>query len=110
MQDHNGAQLDLIWNDCIQIYPRPHQPEDPNKVVVKLTIGPKMQAFIADQTGSDNPFYDAESVLMLDVYTQFFGSPETLKIVYPDLWDLITIEWVDEYGEAQTRQVTKIDV
>ena len=109
-QDNNGAYLDSVFNDCIQIYPRPGQPEDAEKVVIKMRIGPKMQEFLADQCGTNNPFYDPKSVAMLDVYTQFFGSLETLKIVWPELWDLIDIEHVDEDGNSQIRQVTKIDL
>ena len=77
-QDNNGAYLDSVFNDCIQIYPRPCQPEDLEKVVVKMRIGSKYQKFLADQCGTDNPFYDPAAVQMLDVYTQFFGSLETL--------------------------------
>ena len=71
-QDNNGAYLDSIFNDCIQIYPRPEQQEDPEKVVVKIRIGSKYQKFLADQCETDNPFYNPESVQMLDVYNQFF--------------------------------------
>ena len=107
-QDNNGAYLDSVFNDCIKIYPRLGQSEDSEKVVVKIRIGSKYQKFLADQCSSDNPFYDPESVQMLDVYSQFFGSLETLKIVWPELWDLIDIEHVDEDGNSQIRQVTKI--
>ena len=90
-QDNNGAYLDSVSNDCIKIYPRLGQSEDSEKVVVKIRIGSKYQKFLADQCSSDNPFYDPESVQMLDVYSQSFGSLETLKIVWPELWDLIDI-------------------
>ena len=109
-QDNNGAYLDYVWNDCIQIYPRPGQPEDPEKVVIKMRIGPKWQAFLADQCGTDNPFYDPSSVQMLDVYNQFFGSLETLKIVWPELWDFVSVEYVDTDGNTQIKQITKIDL
>ena len=108
-QDNNGAYLDSVFNDCIQIYPRPGQPEDPEKVVIKMRIGSKYQKFLADQCSSDNPFYDPESVQMLDVYSQFFGSLETLKIVWPELWDLVTVEYFDQEGGIQTKQITKIN-
>lgn len=109
-QDNNGAYLDSVFNDCIQIYPRPGQSEDPEKVVIKMRIGSKYQKFLADQCSTDNPFYDPEAVEMLDVYAQFFGSFETLKEDYPELWDLITIEYTDEDGNPQTKQITKIDL
>ena len=108
-QDNNGAYLDSVFNDCIQIYPRPGQPEDPEKVVIKMRIGSKYQKFLADQCSSDNPFYDPESVQMLDVYSQFFESLETLKIVWPELWDLVTVEYFDQEGGIQTKQITKIN-
>ena len=108
-QDNNGAYLDSVFNDCIKIYPRPGQPEDPEKVVVKIRIGSKYQKFLADQCSSDNPFYDPESVQMLDVYSQFFESLETLKIVWPELWDLVTVEYFDQEGGIQTKQITKIN-
>ena len=109
-QDNNGAYLDSVFNDCIQIYPRPGQPEDSEKVVVKARFGTKMQSYLADQCGTDNPFYDPESVQMLDVYDQFFGSLEKVKEDYHDLWDLISVEYADEDGNIQTKQVTKIDL
>ena len=99
-QDNNGAYLDSLFNDCIQIYPRPGQTEDPEKVVIKMRIGSKYKKFLADQCGTDNPFYDPESIRMLDVHTQCFGSLETLNIVWPELWDLIT---VDEDGKTKTK-------
>lgn len=109
-QDNNGAYLDSIWGDCIQIYPRQGQPDDAEKVVIKMRVGSDMQAYLADQCGSDNPFYDPGAVSILDVYNQFFGSLETLKIVWPELWDLISVEYVDEDGNTLTKQITKIDL
>ena len=102
-QDNNGAYLDSVFNDCIQIYPRPGQPEDAEKVVIKMRIGPKMQEFLADQCGSENPFYDPDAVAILDVYNQFFGSLETLKEAWPDLSGTIDIEYTDEEGITQTK-------
>lgn len=109
-QDTKSAYLDSVWNDCIQVYPRVGQPEDSEKVVIKMRIGSKYQKFLIDQCGTTNPFYDPEAVEMLDVYTQFFGSLETLKEDCPELWDLIDIEYVDEDGNTQTKQITKIDL
>ena len=110
VQDNNGAVLDVIHGDCIQLYPRAGQPKDNVKSVIAMRIGSKYQEFLSNQCGSADPFYDSESVRILDIYTQFFGSLETLKIVWPELWDLIDIEYVDEDGNTQTKQITKIDL
>ena len=75
-----------------------------------MRIGSYMQSYLADQCGSDNPFYDPGAVSILDVYNQLFGSLETLKIVHPDFWYLITVGYVDEDGNTQTKQITKIDL
>lgn len=104
-QDKNMAQLDSIFNDCIQIYPRAGQPDDPDKVVLVCRFGNKIQKFLADQCGSDNPFYNPDAVQMLDVYNQFFGSLETLKAVWPDLAETIDIEYQDEDGNTLTKTV-----
>lgn len=104
-QDNNGAYLDSIWGDCIQIYPRQGQPEDPKKVVIKMRVGSDMQAYLADQCGSDNPFYDPGAVYILDVYNQFFGSLEKLKEEWPDLAGTIDVEFVDEDGNTQTKTI-----
>ena len=109
-QDEKGAFLDSVWNDCIQLYPRTGQPQDDVKSVIKMRIGSKYQKFLADQCGSDNPFYDPESVQMMDVYNQFFGSLETLKERWPELWDLIDVEYIDKDGNKQIKQITKIDL
>lgn len=108
-QDNNCAYLDSIFNDCIQIYPRPGQPEDPEKVVVKIRIGSKYQKFLADQCETDNPFYDPESVAMFDVYNQFFESIEKVKEDYPDLSGTIDIEYIDEEGITQTKTIPIMD-
>ena len=108
-QDNNGAYLDFLWNDCIQIYPRPGQPEDPEKVVIKMRIGSKYQQFLADQCGSDNPFYDSDAVAILDVYNQFFVSLETLKEAYQDLAGTIEMECVNEEGITQTKTIPIMD-
>lgn len=110
MQDTKFSQLDRIWNDCIQIYPRPHQPTDPNKVVIRFTISLELYEFLVDQTGSENPFYDQYAVDMLDVYSQFFGSVGTLKICYPELWDLVMVEFKNQEGTVEVKQITKIDL
>ena len=104
-QDNNGAYLDSIWSDCIQIYPRIGQPYDAEKVVIKMRIGSDMQAYLADQCGSDNPFYDPDAVAILDVYNQFFGSLETLKEAWPDLAGTINIEYTDEQGNTQIKSI-----
>lgn len=104
-QDSNGAYLDFLWNDCIQIYPRVGQPEDSEKVVIKIRIGSKWENFVADQCGTDNPFYDSKSVAMLDVYNQFFGSIETLKEAWPDLAGTLDVEYIDEEGITQTKTI-----
>ena len=109
-QDNNGAYLDSIRGDCIQVYPRSGQPVDPKKVVIKMRIGTKMQAYLADHCGADNPFYDPAAVQMLDVHTQFFGSLETLKTDWPELWDFVSVEYVDTDGNTQIKQITKIDL
>lgn len=108
-QDNNGAYLDSIFNDCIQIYPCPGQPEDPEKVVVKARFGTKMQSYLVDQCGTYNPFYDPAAVQMLDVYNQFFGSLETLKTAWPELNGTIDIEYVDEDGNIQIKTIPIMD-
>ena len=104
-QDNNMAQLDSVFNDCIQIYPRSGQPDDPAKVVVVARFGRKMQEFLADQCGVLDPFTDPDAVIMLDVYTQVFLSLETLKIDHPDLDGTIQVEYLDEDGETQTKEI-----
>lgn len=106
---NNGAYLDFLWNDCIQIYPRPGQPEDPEKVAINMRIGSKYKQFLADQCGSDNPFYDSDAVAILDVYNQFFVSLETLKEAYQDLAGTIEMECVNEEGITQTKTIPIMD-
>ena len=104
-QDNNMAQLDSLFGDCIQIYPRPGQPEDPDKVVIKVRFGDKIQQFLADQCGVADPFSDATAIAMLDVYVKIFGSLETLKADHPDLDGTIQVEYLDEDGETQTKEI-----
>ena len=105
-QDNNMAQLDSVFNDCIQIYPRAGQPDDPDKVVVKARFGDKMQQYLADQCGVDDPFTDPNAVMMLDVYAQVFLSLETLKTEHPDMAGTIQIEYQNENGETYTKELS----
>ena len=104
-QDNNMAQLDSLFGDCIQIYPRPGQPDDPDKAVIKARFGERLQQFLADQCGVDDPFYNPDAVSMLDIYFKSFGSLETLKIVHPDMEMLIDVEYIDENEETKTKQI-----
>lgn len=108
-QDNNMAQLDSVFNDCIQIYPRAGQPDDPDKVVVAARFGRKMQEFLADQCGVIDPFTDPDAVMILDVYNQVFLRLETLKAEHTDLDGTIQIEYLDENGETQTRELPIIN-
>ena len=99
------AQLDSLFGDCIQIYPRPGQPDDPDKVVVKARFGDKLQQFLADQCGVADPFTDAGAVEMLDVYDKIFLRLDTVKLCYPELCMLIDIEYQDEESQTQTKQL-----
>ena len=104
-QDTKFAQLDSLFGDCIQIYPRPGQPEDAEKVVVKARFGDKLQQFLADQCRVADPFTDAGAVEMLDVYDKIFLRLDTVKLCYPELGMLIDVEYQDEEGQTQTKQV-----
>lgn len=109
IQDTKGAVLDNIWSDCYKIYPRPGQSYDAEKVVIKMRVGAKMQAYLADQCESDNPFYDPDAVAILDVYNQFFGSLEKLKEEWPDLAGTFDVEYTDEEGITQIKTITVMD-
>jgi len=104
-QDNNMALLDSLFGDCIKIYPRPGQPDDPDKVVIKVRFGEKIQQYLADQCGVTDPFTDATAIAMLDVYVKIFGSLETIKVYHPDIDETIQVEYQDEQGITQTKEI-----
>lgn len=106
-QDNDMTQLDQIFNDCIIVYPRPGQPVDPNKVVLAVRFGTKKQAYLRDQTGSEAPLDEIYPASM-DVGNKLFKTLQKVKQAYPDLDETILIEYQDENGETQTKQIPTI--